>query len=181
MFLYHHRKHKVKHKKKHKEVRKHREKDSTVFELVDKPNFNLNLTGLLPKNSTEQKSEEKSPCILPDSGSGDLIKQQCLKQKLSISLKRLNTNAYERCDNTSTEASSVGGSGDEVSNGVENESGAILGTTNYSPNSGQSLVMRLSATPVTDSAKRMDVGDVVWGKVHGFPWWPGKVRPNTFD
>jgi hypothetical protein len=28
---------------------------------------------------------------------------------------------------------------------------------------------------LTASGRRMDVGDVVWGKIHGFPWWPGKV------
>lgn len=25
----------------------------------------------------------------------------------------------------------------------------------------------------------MSVGDVVWGKIHGFPWWPGKVLTIT--
>lgn len=25
----------------------------------------------------------------------------------------------------------------------------------------------------------MLVGDVVWGKIHGFPWWPGKVLTIT--
>lgn len=26
---------------------------------------------------------------------------------------------------------------------------------------------------------RLLVGDVVWGKIHGFPWWPGKVLTIT--
>ncbi|KAJ4449325.1 hypothetical protein ANN_00723 [Periplaneta americana] len=27
----------------------------------------------------------------------------------------------------------------------------------------------------------MAVGDVVWGKIHGFPWWPGKVLSITIS
>lgn len=26
---------------------------------------------------------------------------------------------------------------------------------------------------------RLLVGDVVWGKIHGFPWWPGKILTIT--
>lgn len=26
---------------------------------------------------------------------------------------------------------------------------------------------------------RLLVGDVVWGKIHGFPWWPGKILTMT--
>lgn len=28
------------------------------------------------------------------------------------------------------------------------------------------------------SDETMKTGDVVWGKVMGFPWWPGKTRPD---
>lgn len=29
--------------------------------------------------------------------------------------------------------------------------------------------------------RRLGIGDVVWGKIHGFPWWPGKVLSITSD
>jgi PWWP domain. len=28
---------------------------------------------------------------------------------------------------------------------------------------------------VMSDGNNPSVGDIVWGKVHGFPWWPGKV------
>jgi hypothetical protein len=45
-------------------------------------------------------------------------------------------------------------------------------------------MMRISTQTVgwciTGDGRRMAVGDVVWGKIHGFPWWPGKVRTLLF-
>ncbi|XP_054005297.1 uncharacterized protein LOC128890649 isoform X2 [Hylaeus anthracinus] len=129
---YHRRKHKVKHKKKHKEDRKHKNQPQ-----LQQP--------CLEAGAAENQQNWN---VLPGSESYTAIKEQCLKQKLSISLKRLNTNAYARCDYPS-----------------------------------HPLMMRLAATPVehclTASGRRMDVGDVVWGKIHGFPWWPGKVLSIT--
>ena len=116
----------------------------------------------------------------------DDAKEQCLKQKLSISLKRLNTNAYAaRCEheypisNASSGCKSPGVSSDEEDAAVD-DSDITAETAPHFPPAEHSLVMRLSAatTPVellTANGKRLDVGDVVWGKVPGFPWWPGKV------
>lgn len=28
----------------------------------------------------------------------------------------------------------------------------------------------------TSDGRLLAVGDIVWGKIHGFPWWPGKVN-----
>ncbi|KAK7078869.1 hypothetical protein SK128_022091 [Halocaridina rubra] len=46
--------------------------------------------------------------------------------------------------------------------------------------SGTSLLMKLSWQDVNqcsvDDGRLMTVGDVVWGKIHGFPWWPAKVN-----
>ncbi|XP_014661539.1 PREDICTED: PWWP domain-containing protein 2A-like [Priapulus caudatus] len=41
------------------------------------------------------------------------------------------------------------------------------------------LMMRIQSHAVdkcvTPAGKTLAVGDVVWGKIHGFPWWPGHV------
>ncbi|XP_015113443.1 uncharacterized protein LOC107038707 [Diachasma alloeum] len=161
---YHRRKHKVKHKKKHKEERKHKSQ-----QLNDDAKDSSLLNGL------------------PSGESYTAIKEQCLKQKLSISLKRLNTNAYARCDypvsNASSGCKSPGASSEELSE-VEQEhqlghEGEANENTPDFPPPAHPLALRLAATPVahclTASGRRMDVGDVVWGKIHGFPWWPGKV------
>lgn len=163
---YHRRKHKVKHKKKHKEDRKHKSQQSQHQQPC------------LESGSTENQQNWN---VHPGSESYTAIKEQCLKQKLSISLKRLNTNAYARCDypvsNSSLGCKSPGASSDELS---EQEPEVDAGETapDFPPQS-HPLMMRLAATPVehclTANGRRMDVGDVVWGKIHGFPWWPGKV------
>ncbi|XP_051164497.1 PWWP domain-containing protein 2B-like [Leptopilina boulardi] len=170
---YHRRKHKVKHKKKHKEERKHKNQ-SQQSSCLDDSEENQQNWNVLPGGVS--------------GGGGDTytaIKEQCLKQKLSISLKRLNTNAYARCDypvsNASSGCKSPGASSDELS---EQEPEVDAGETapDFPPPS-HPLVMRLAATPVphclTANGRRMDVGDVVWGKIHGFPWWPGKVLSIT--
>ncbi len=28
---------------------------------------------------------------------------------------------------------------------------------------------------ITDDGREICIGDIVWGKIHGFPWWPGKI------
>lgn len=156
---YHRRKHKVKHKKKHKEERKHKNPET------EEGRCNWN--------------------VLPNGDSYTAIKEECLKQKLSISLKRLNTKAYARCDypvsNASSGCKSPGASSDDLS---EHEPEVDAGETAPDfPPPAHPLAMRLAANPVlhclTATGRRMDVGDVVWGKIHGFPWWPGKVGVLT--
>lgn len=157
----------MKHKKKHKEDRKHKSQQSQHQQQT-----------CLEPGSTENQQNWN---VLPGSESYTAIKEQCLKQKLSISLKRLNTNAYARCDypvsNSSSGCKSPGASSDELSEQEpEVDAGEIA--PDFPPQS-HPLMMRLAATPVehclTANGRRMDVGDVVWGKIHGFPWWPGKV------
>lgn len=172
---YHRRKHKVKHKKKHKEGRKHKNQQQ---EQHQQPQQQQSEQSCL--DSTEQHQQNWN--VLPGGESYRAIKEQCLKQKLSISLKRLNTNAYARCDypvsNASSGCKSSGGSSDELS-----EHEPEVETAPDFPPQSHPLVMRLAATPVahclTANGRRMDVGDVVWGKIHGFPWWPGKVRTSS--
>ena len=45
------------------------------------------------------------------------------------------------------------------------------------------LMMRIHtrtvATGTTANGQPLTAGDVVWGKIHGFPWWPGRVGAMT--
>ncbi|XP_012532045.1 PWWP domain-containing protein 2A [Monomorium pharaonis] len=181
--LYHRRKHKVKHKKKHKEGRKH--KNQQQQEQPQSEQSSLDSVDQSQEQQQQQPQQQQQNWnVLPGGGeSYRAIKEQCLKQKLSISLKRLNTNAYARCDypvsNASSGCKSSGGSSDELS---EHEP-EVETAPDFPPHQSHPLVMRLAATPVahclTANGRRMDVGDVVWGKIHGFPWWPGKVLSIT--
>ncbi|KAF4519476.1 hypothetical protein B566_EDAN010085 [Ephemera danica] len=149
-------KHKVKHRKKHKES-KHRD---------EMPRWNV--------SKTDQDYTA--------------IKEQCLKQRLSISLKRLNANAYTRCDpsqedSTPSNSCSPDSSSPDCSEEVPDFPASAINsglTERSSPEASPTLMMRITTqsvqTCVTGDGRKMSVGDVVWGKIHGFPWWPGKVR-----
>ena len=210
--LYHRRKHKVKHKKKHKEERKHKSQSSSSsssmplpsaqqLDCLDQPvpmdthHHQHHHMADEQQNGTEQQQHSEQEDTTTTS-TYTAIKEQCLKQKLSISLKRLNTNAYATTgyQASSSNASSTGcktSEDDEEEEDEEEEecTGHANGeevpaaeTAPDFPPPEHPLVMRLSAAAtsvehcLTAAGRRMDVGDVVWGKVHGFPWWPGKVR-----
>ena len=68
--------------------------------------------------------------------------------------------------------------------------GAIPDFPSSAPNIGETeeeqsaaLLMKLSWKEVeqcdVDNGRVMAVGDVVWGKIHGFPWWPAKVSTSS--
>jgi len=110
----------VKHKKKHKEGRKH--KNQQQQQQPEQPQSEQSCldSAEQPQQQDQQEQQQQNWNVLPGGGeSYRAIKEQCLKQKLSISLKRLNTNAYARCDypvsNASSGCKSSGGSSDELS------------------------------------------------------------------
>ncbi|XP_013166346.1 PREDICTED: PWWP domain-containing protein 2A-like [Papilio xuthus] len=82
------------------------------------------------------------------------IKEHCLKQKLSISLRRLSSNSYEKQTEQETD-----------SEDLENET-----VPDFPANSMEGIGGKLL---------RVSPGDIVWGKVVGFPWWPGRVLSVT--
>nr|CAD7200671.1 unnamed protein product [Timema douglasi] len=146
-------KHKVKHKKKHREERRY-SKDSEGTNSVSEPTSDKGW------NSQDQNDSYSA------------IKERCLKQKLSINLRRLNETAYclgpNGCKSPGTMSSCS-----EISSDDHDHGEAV---PNFPPLS-HSLMMRFSRQScVTGDGRRMSVGDVVWGKIHGFPWWPGKVQ-----
>ncbi|XP_039282142.1 LOW QUALITY PROTEIN: PWWP domain-containing protein 2A-like [Nilaparvata lugens] len=101
------------------------------------------------------------------------IKDRCLKQKLSISLRRLNATAYASGP-PGTEAESAGSSP-----ATSHSSEEALPDFPPSPSpqdDGSHVVM---ASTRNSDGRLLAVGDIVWGKIHGFPWWPGKVLSIT--
>lgn len=113
--------------KKHKHKAKHKKKDKIQ----------------------KKRDENTSKCESIDYFSN--IKSHCLKQKLSISLRRLSSNSYERRN-------------EEGSDDGDNES-----VPDFPP----------SSEGVGGKLLRVSPGDIVWGKVVGFPWWPGRVLSVT--
>jgi len=159
--LYHRKhKHKVKHKKRHKEERRHSKSEAAGAMLV------------------KGVGEPKCWNILAPSDSYSAIKERCLKQKLSISLKRLNANAYMRCDYLGSNGSKSPGTSSCSNSEMSDDHGETV--PDFPPPTSHPLMMRISTQTVgwcvTGDGRRMAVGDVVWGKIHGFPWWPGKVK-----
>uniref|UniRef100_A0A6P7FTI3 PWWP domain-containing protein 2A-like n=1 Tax=Diabrotica virgifera virgifera TaxID=50390 RepID=A0A6P7FTI3_DIAVI len=104
------------------------------------------------------------------SSTQDDSKEQYITQKLSINLKRLN--------NTYTSSTSSDKNEDMSSSDEQNET-----MPNFPPPNNPPLMLRINTHSVSSAVGadgvRLLVGDVVWGKVHGFPWWPGKILTMT--
>ncbi|CAD6208749.1 GSCOCG00003556001-RA-CDS [Cotesia congregata] len=183
--MYHRRKHKDKHEKKNKEERKHKSMIG-VEPIESKGENDISLLNPL----SEASENDRGDFNFADRESYTAIKEQCLKQKLCISLRRLNANAYTRCNypvsNSSSGCKSSGTSSEELSeieqeqdqdHQAERQPADNSSNPEYTPAS--QLAIRFTTTPVAHylsaTGRRMDVGDIVWGKIHGFPWWPGKV------
>ncbi|XP_049872745.1 PWWP domain-containing protein 2A-like [Pectinophora gossypiella] len=109
------------------------------------------------KKSKVQKKRDENTSKCGESDSNDCfsdVKESCLKQKLSISLRRLSSNSYERRS--------------EQDSGSEEWEGDVVPDFPASSNEGMGGKML-----------RVSPGDIVWGKVVGFPWWPGRVLSVT--
>ncbi|GFS44664.1 PWWP domain-containing protein 2A [Trichonephila inaurata madagascariensis] len=192
---HHHHKHKVKRKRKHKNGDSEAEKFD--LENTDTRNvFNTNgndgwcLRTSFASDINSSGELNKSANMFED------VKNKCLHQKLSISLKRLNAKAYMRCSpKYSIEEDSVASDVSSTSNvSVCSGSGSDYGDVPDFPKHSsplrdmdkvKPLMMRISTHNVKkcvlDLGREMCVGDIVWGKIHGFPWWPGKVLNLTIS
>ncbi|KRT81185.1 hypothetical protein AMK59_5042 [Oryctes borbonicus] len=116
------------------------------------------------RDEKEKKHKDIENTNVPE----DIPKEQIVTQKLSINLKRLN-NTYTSCPST-----------------AENEDSGSEDLSDQVPNfppMNSPLVLRLNAPSLSSAMGangcRLLIGDVVWGKIHGFPWWPGKVLTIT--
>ncbi|XP_075532789.1 uncharacterized protein LOC142566000 [Dermacentor variabilis] len=151
-------KHKVKHHKhKLKRKRRHREPppDEPRNDVENSPNYGM----------------EGSEVAAPAEG----LLEEGRSHKLSISLRRLGAKAYMRCSPKYDDLLASSGSGSECGDVPEfPKLDPLREMDKVKP-----LMMRISTHNVKrctlDGGREMAVGDIVWGKIHGFPWWPGKV------
>lgn len=115
------------------------------------------------KHKKKYKAQKKRDENMSKCGEGEGIdyfsdiKDHCMNQKLSISLRRLSSNSYERQNEQDMSGSS--------SEDCESEVVPDFPATGSEGSGGRLL--------------RVSPGDVVWGKVVGFPWWPGRVLSVT--
>ncbi|PSN47613.1 hypothetical protein C0J52_04557 [Blattella germanica] len=104
------------------------------------------------KHKKKHKEERRSKDL-------EAIKERCLKQKLSISLKRLNANAYYLGSNGSKSPATSSCSNSELSD----DHGETV--PDFPPPTSHPLMMRISTQSVgfcvTTDGRRMNVGDVV--------------------
>lgn len=202
----------VKHKKRHKEGRANKH-DGPSGDSNSKSGDERSGPADAPgdsqaTHSADEPHQTDGHPLKNGSDSYSAIKERCLKQKLSISLRKLNATAYTRCDDSSGSGSPSAGSNSPASNSEldgspdsapesapesatdgapDGAAGAGIASSDTSVADGEvpdvpggyPVMIRLSTQSVgsclTGDGRTMEVGDVVWGKVHGFPWWPGKV------
>uniref|UniRef100_A0A023F9N4 PWWP domain-containing protein n=1 Tax=Triatoma infestans TaxID=30076 RepID=A0A023F9N4_TRIIF len=123
------------------------------------------------KHKVERSSEED-------------MKERCLKQKLSINLKRLTSTsmAIQEDDEDEFEDETRQEEEEESSQ----ESSSLVGDVPdfpaapaedcVPPSCHFSCSHEREVTSCrTGDGATVQVGDIVWGKIHGFPWWPGKI------
>ncbi|KAK3919105.1 PWWP domain-containing protein 2A [Frankliniella fusca] len=165
--LYHRRhKRKVKHKKRHKGIRDQHEITGGMDEV------GLNISPLMEEDPLRiDNLPHEALSVSNNCDDYDSMKGKCLERKLSINLKRLNTTPFSQCVDTS----SSGGSDCSTSNfelsGVDH-----LPNFQRPPPDDEFMAV---GTCLTNDGRTVEVGDIVWGKIHGFPWWPGKVSSIT--
>ncbi|CAH0683291.1 unnamed protein product [Spodoptera exigua] len=112
------------------------------------------------KKYKNQKKRDENTSKCGESESVDYfsdIKEHCMNQKLSISLRRLSSNSHEKLSEN-----------DPIESGSEDWDNEVV--PDFPANGTEGVGGRLL---------RVSVGDIVWGKVVGFPWWPGKVLNVT--
>ncbi|XP_030755887.1 PWWP domain-containing protein 2A-like isoform X2 [Sitophilus oryzae] len=116
------------------------------------------------KKKHKEDKEKKHKEGEVSSSTQDETKEQCITQKLSINLKRLN-NTYT---SSATQDESASSSDEHISD---------------FPPPNPPLMLRMNAQELPSAlgadGVRFFVGDVVWGKLRGFPWWPGKILTIT--
>lgn len=87
-------------------------------------------------------------------------------EKLSISFKRLDGNAYTATRNEAPEVSP---------NGVSEDASYAQVIAAVEPLEPEATASTEAYTYKTKNGRTIDVGDIVWAKAKGSNWWPGKV------
>lgn len=107
------------------------------------------------------------PPLVEGERCGDSDAERSKSEKLSISFKRLDGNAYTATRNESPNASSNGVASDE--------DGSCAEMADSEPPEPEVTATTEIFTYRTKNGRTIEVGDIVWGKAKGSNWWPGKV------
>ncbi|XP_037078004.1 PWWP domain-containing protein 2B-like [Pollicipes pollicipes] len=107
------------------------------------------------KHKRRRRDERRSSDDGPPSASEVEMKERCLSQKLSISLRRVRASEY----------AADGGPPPPPAPQVP----PFPEASPPEPAAGSAAFCALH------DGRLLRLHDVVWGKIHGFPWWPGKV------
>lgn len=148
-------------RKAHKKAKKEAKKRMIAITSPARSPAYENFFGHRSRHKIKRKRKHKLRAVAVEKHDSDSEKNK--NEKLSISFKRLGGNAYTATRTESPNASPSSHSSEEASpdlpeSGVEFES---------MQSESDSFKMK--------NGKVIEVGDVIWGKVHGFSWWPGKV------
>ncbi|CAG7729795.1 unnamed protein product [Allacma fusca] len=156
----------------------------------DEPVSTSNLVVRIPQRSPEQQAVEsdgnRSIDDSPESKIGcSTASSSEAPQRLCISLKRLNDNSMVSWDITQ---SCITCSHNELDSGETEQVGSPTSSEpndypmNDSPSSEQRNANASSIDSYTDECRNYQFkkGDIIWGKLPGCPWWPGKILDILF-
>lgn len=165
-------------RKAHKKAKKEAKKRMIAVTSPARSPAYENFFGHRSRHKIKRKRKHKYPRTMVASQLPALVEaaERCAdsdaerskSEKLSISFKRLDGNAYTATRNESPEASPNGIVSEEdasylevlaVAEPLESEVTASAEVHTYKSKNGRSI----------------DVGDIVWAKAKGSNWWPGKV------
>ena len=148
-------------RKAHKKAKKEAKKRMIAINSPARSPAYDNFFGHRSRHKIKRKRKHKYPRTIAENVDNEVEKNK--NEKLSISFKRLGGNAYSATRNESPNVSPNGHSSDE--------------TAPELPDSGLELelIEGDDYSHKMKSGKVIETGDIVWGKVQGFSWWPGKV------
>ncbi|KAI4873918.1 hypothetical protein NFI96_009162, partial [Prochilodus magdalenae] len=133
----------------------------------------------LPKDS----SEEKNPLELWSGSSGEEGERHGdLTLLINFRKRKADSSSLSVCSSDSLDESksfSSDGTSPELCDlapgDVSSSSSTREGQSKTVPPLTVRLHTRSMSKCVTEEGHAVTVGDVVWGKIHGFPWWPARV------
>ena len=193
---HHHRhshKHKLKHKRKHKEKKIHDEMQENVNH--DKNSHNLNCVYNSPNSN-----RAPSYIVYNENGLDANFEYDSSNQSIVSSeskhpdFKDLAVEYEDRnCENSSRLSMTSSGNSNCADSGSESNSNSDTQEEYHFPKEAalkhseivdtKPLMMRIQTRTVTKCTlpdqRSLCAGDIVWGKIHGFPWWPGKIISIT--
>ncbi|XKL59810.1 hypothetical protein PGB90_000826 [Kerria lacca] len=150
-------------RKAHKKAKKEAKKRMIAVSSPARSPAYENFFGHRSRHKIKRKRKHKYPRSTNVSEKRDSESEKSKNEKLSISFKRLGGNAYTATRNESVGMTSNSDTSRDACPDIT-ESGLDIET-----------VQCESYSYKMKNGKLVEVDDIIWGKVHGLSWWPGKV------